>query len=192
MVLDGREEKEASIQCGSWPISILVTTTIFAFPLSRYLAWIMDGRYQPPGCFGDRAASRYRAAELEAVRARAAAVQHRDVRVRLLVLALQPYLPLNPDGKGMLAPTTIFNTATSFLTNTNLQHYSGEVHLSYFSQLFFIVWNMFVSAVVGFCALAAIIRGLARRHAHGQLLRRHVAGASSTCSCRLPASWACC
>src|SRR5262249_8309134 len=59
-----------------------------------------------------------------------------------------------------LAPTTIFNTVTSFLTNTNLQHYSGEQHLSYFSQIFFVVWNMFVSASVGFCALAAIIRGL--------------------------------
>ena len=35
----------------------------------------------------------------------------------------------------MLAPTTIFNTAVSFLTNTNLQHYSGEQHLSYFSQI---------------------------------------------------------
>ena len=83
-----------------------------------------------------------------------------------LVLALQPVMPLNQkdsvfaDGKGMLSPTTIFNTVVSFLTNTNLQHYSGEQHLSYFSQLVFIVWNMFVSAAVGFCALAAVIRGL--------------------------------
>jgi K+-transporting ATPase ATPase A chain len=41
-----------------------------------------------------------------------------------------------------------------------LQHYSGEVHLSYWSQIVFIVWNMFVSAAVGFCALTAITRGL--------------------------------
>jgi K+-transporting ATPase ATPase A chain len=60
----------------------------------------------------------------------------------------------------MLAPTTIFNTACSFLTNTNLQHYSGEQHLSYFSQLFAICWYMFVSASVGFCCLTAIIRAL--------------------------------
>jgi K+-transporting ATPase ATPase A chain len=60
----------------------------------------------------------------------------------------------------MLGSTTIFNTAASFLTNTNLQHYSGEQHLSYFSQLTAILWNMFVSASVGFCALSAIIRGL--------------------------------
>jgi K+-transporting ATPase ATPase A chain len=77
-----------------------------------------------------------------------------------VVLSLQPAMPLNPDGKHMLAPTTIFNTTCSFLTNTNLQHYSGEQHLSYFSQLFMICWNMFVSASVGFCCLAAIIRAL--------------------------------
>src|SRR5260370_28613914 len=87
--------------------------------------------------------------------------------VSFVLLALQPYGPefLNPDGKKMLAPTTIFNTAISFLTNTNLQHYSGEQHLSYASQLTVILWNMFVSASVGFCALAAIIRGL-RGDAH--------------------------
>ena len=78
-----------------------------------------------------------------------------------VVLALQPNLPLNSDpAKGMLAPTTIFNTVASFLTNTNLQHYSGEVHLSYFSQVVFVVWNMFVSAAVGICAVTAVIRAL--------------------------------
>ena len=60
----------------------------------------------------------------------------------------------------MLAPTTIFNAVVSFLTNTNLQHYCGEQHLSYFSQIFFVCWNMFLSASVGFCGLTAIIRAL--------------------------------
>jgi potassium-transporting ATPase potassium-binding subunit len=78
------------------------------------------------------------------------------------VLATQPYHPafLNPDRKGMLAPSTIFNTAASFLSNTNLQHYSGEVHLSYGSQLFGIMWNQFVTPMIGLAALLAIIRGL--------------------------------
>jgi potassium-transporting ATPase potassium-binding subunit len=80
--------------------------------------------------------------------------------VSYVVLQCQPYLPLNPDERKMLSPTTVFNTATSFLTNTNIQHYAGEQHLSYFSQLAVICWNMFVSAAVGFCALVAIIRGL--------------------------------
>ena len=81
------------------------------------------------------------------------------------LLALQPSLPLNPDGKGMLAPSTIFNTAASFVTNTNLQHYAGEVHLSYFSQVFFICWKQFVGPAVGLAALLAVIRGL-RGDAH--------------------------
>src|SRR6476659_1073575 len=78
------------------------------------------------------------------------------------VLASQPYHPaaLNPDGKGMLAPSTVFNTAASFLSNTNLQHYAGEVHLSYGSQLFGIMWNQFVTPAIGLAALLAITRAL--------------------------------
>ena len=72
---------------------------------------------------------------------------------------------LNPDGKGMLSPTTIFNTACSFLTNTNLQHYSGEVHLSYGSQLFAVMCKQFVTPAVGLAAVLAVIRGL-RGDAH--------------------------
>ena len=45
-------------------------------------------------------------------------------------------LPLNPDGIGNMEPTLAFNTISSFTTNTNLQHYSGETGLSYFSQMF--------------------------------------------------------
>jgi K+-transporting ATPase ATPase A chain len=79
-----------------------------------------------------------------------------------LVLATQPWHLgiLNPDNKGMLAPTTIFNTACSFLTNTNLQHYSGEVHLSYASQLFAIMFKQFVTPAIGLAALLAVTRGL--------------------------------
>jgi K+-transporting ATPase ATPase A chain len=82
--------------------------------------------------------------------------------VGFAVLATQRYHPrfLNPDEKGMLAPSTIFNTMASFLSNTNLQHYSGEVHLSYGSQIVAIMWNQFVTPVVGLAVLLAIIRGL--------------------------------
>ena len=75
-----------------------------------------------------------------------------------LVLMLQPWMPLNPDGKGMLFPSTIFHSVISFMTNTNLQHYAGDVNLSNFSQIFFCIANMFLSASVGLCALTAIIR----------------------------------
>src|SRR6202008_3227251 len=83
------------------------------------------------------------------------------------VLATQPWHPafLNPDNKGMLSPSTIFNTACSFLTNTNLQHYAGEVHLSYGSQLFGVMYKQFLTPAVGLAALLAVIRGL-RGDAH--------------------------
>ena len=75
--------------------------------------------------------------------------------VGFAVLATQPYHPsfLNPDGKGMLSPSMIFHTAISFMTNTNQQHYSGEVHLSYFSQIFFVCWKQILSPVIGLCGL---------------------------------------
>jgi K+-transporting ATPase ATPase A chain len=80
--------------------------------------------------------------------------------VGFAILALQPWLPLNPDNKGMLSPSTIFHTVSSFLANTQLQHYSGEVHLSYFSQLFFITWMDYIGPIFGLAACVAVIRGL--------------------------------
>jgi len=76
------------------------------------------------------------------------------------LLAIQQYLPLNPDEKGALEGSLIFNTTASFTSNTNLQHYSGEVSLSYFSQLFAMMWLQFVSAGTGLAALTALARGL--------------------------------
>ena len=77
-----------------------------------------------------------------------------------IVLALQQWLPLNPDGKGALEASLIFHTVASFVTNTNLQHYSGEVSMSYFSQLFGLMWLQFISAATGIAALAALARAL--------------------------------
>jgi K+-transporting ATPase ATPase A chain len=143
------------------PILIVVTSVALSVPVGFYLAWIMDGRYRAPRVlrwFEERVNT----GPQDWKRYTLALLLFNSVMFvfGFLVLALQPYLPLNPDDKKMLAPTTIFNTVTSFLTNTNLQDYSGEQHLSYFSQGVFVLWNMFVSASVGFCALTAIIRGL--------------------------------
>jgi len=77
------------------------------------------------------------------------------------IVTLQQYLPLNPDGIGNMEPGLAFNTISSFTTNTNLQHYSGETGLSYFSQMFVISFLQFVTAATGVAAAVAIIRGLA-------------------------------
>jgi K+-transporting ATPase ATPase A chain len=141
------------------PFALLAVTTLIAFPLSRYLAWIMEGKYRAPRFLswfekkldsGPQNWKQYTAALLIFCTLLFA--------FGFLVLVLQPWMPLNPDGKWMLAPSTIFHSAISFMTNTNLQHYSGDQHLSNFSQIFFILSNMFLSAAVGFCALTAIIR----------------------------------
>src|SRR5438094_456281 len=148
------------------PLLIVGATVVLAIPLGLYMAWIFDGRYRAPTWlrwFEQRLDSGPQSWKQYAV-----ALLLFNVAIFIVgfvVLALQPWMPLNPDDKKMLSPTTIFSTLCSFLTNTNLQHYSGEVHLSYFSQLVFVGWNMFVSAAVGFSALAAITRGL-RGDAH--------------------------
>ena len=76
------------------------------------------------------------------------------------IVTLQKWLPLNPDGIGNMEPTLAFNTISSFTTNTNLQHYSGETGLSYLSQILPITFLQFVTAATGVAACIAIIRGL--------------------------------
>lgn len=88
----------------------------------------------------------------------------------LLVYALfrlQGYLGLNPNRIGSMEPTLSFNTAISFVTNTNLQNYSGEWGLSYLSQMAAITFLMFTSAASGFAAAAAFIRGITGRKTMG-------------------------
>ncbi len=76
------------------------------------------------------------------------------------VVTLQGVLFLNPDGIAAMEPTLAFHTISSFTTNTNLQHYSGETGLSYLSQMIAIVFLQFVTAATGMAALVAIIRAL--------------------------------
>ncbi|MET0638026.1 MAG: potassium-transporting ATPase subunit KdpA [Chitinophagaceae bacterium] len=76
------------------------------------------------------------------------------------LLLFQDKLPLNPDGNPAQTPDLAFNTAISFLVNCDLQHYSGESGLTYFTQLFVITFLMFVSAATGISALIAVLNGL--------------------------------
>jgi len=76
------------------------------------------------------------------------------------LLLNQASLPLNPDGNPNMTPDLSFNTAISFLVNCNLQHYSGESGLTYFTQLFVITFLQFVSAATGIAAAVALFNGL--------------------------------
>jgi potassium-transporting ATPase potassium-binding subunit len=76
------------------------------------------------------------------------------------IVTLQRVLPLNPDGIANMEATLAFNTISSFTTNTNLQHYSGETGLSYFSQMFVVTFLQFVTAGTGMAACVAVMRAL--------------------------------
>lgn len=139
------------------PILILVISLLLAYPLGWVMNRVLDRSVSGPVerllNTGPQNASAYLFSLL--------AFNSILFALGFLFLTLQPWLPLNADGMNrVLAPSTIFNTACSFLTNTNLQHYSGEVHLSYFSQLFVICWKQFVTPAIGLSALLAMIRGL--------------------------------
>lgn len=87
--------------------------------------------------------------------------------VSFAFMALQQHLPLNPDGMKAVDGHLIFHTVASFVTNTNLQHYSGEATMSYLTQLCSLEWLQFVSAATGVAALAAMARGLAGKKEMG-------------------------
>ena len=79
------------------------------------------------------------------------------------VLRLQDHLPFNPQGFGPLSPDLAFNTAVSFMTNTNWQAYGGETTMSYLSQMAGLTVQNFVSAGAGMAVCVAIIRGFLAR-----------------------------
>ena len=78
-----------------------------------------------------------------------------------LILRIQGIGLFNPSEIGGMEESLSFNTIISFMTNTNLQHYSGESGLSYLAQMLVIIYMMFTSAATGYAACMAFIRGLA-------------------------------
>ncbi|MGP7987366.1 MAG: potassium-transporting ATPase subunit KdpA, partial [Desulfobaccales bacterium] len=111
------------IQTWLIPFALLATATLVAFPLGRYMAWIMDGKYRPLPVFG-WFEKRLDSGPQNWKQYTAALLIFNIVLFVFgyLVLTLQPWMPLNPDGKGAIFPSTIFQAVTSFMTNTDLQH----------------------------------------------------------------------
>ena len=81
----------------------------------------------------------------------------------MVLLCCQSWLPLNPDGNANQTPDLAFNTCISFMVHCNLQHYSGETGLTYFTQLFVIMLFQFITAACGMAAMAGIMKALAAK-----------------------------
>jgi K+-transporting ATPase ATPase A chain len=160
------------------PAIVIGVTLVLAWPLGRYMRWAMDWSGSGP------LRRRYESACAAILGPGAIRVQGwKQYCTSMLffnllmfvlvyiVLSTQHWLPLNPDAEQGLEASLAFNTAASFTSNTNLQHYSGEVSMSYFSQLFGLMWLQFVSAATGIAAVTALCRGLAGRSELGNFFQ---------------------
>jgi potassium-transporting ATPase potassium-binding subunit len=152
----------------------LAVLIALAVPLGNYLARIAHAA-PIGGIIGKLERGIYRAAAVDAAqempwtRYAAAVVLFNVVGVVIVYLTqrLQLWLPLNPQGLANVTPDSAFNTAVSFVTNTNWQGYAGETTMSYFTQMVALAVQNFFSAATGMAVAFALIRGFARHSAPG-------------------------
>jgi K+-transporting ATPase ATPase A chain len=145
-----------------------------AYPLAMFLARVADST-PLPGIAGKVERVLYRAAGVDAAqdmpwtRYAVAAVSFNALGAGMvyLVQRLQAWLPWNPQHLANVAPDSAFDTAVSFVTNTNWQGYAGESTLSYFTQMLALTVQNFFSAATAMAVAFALIRGFARHSAQG-------------------------
>jgi potassium-transporting ATPase potassium-binding subunit len=154
----------------------VVVLLLLAKPLGAYMAAIYDGR----ATFAQRIGGPlerliYRGAGVDQTRDMgwidyAMAMLWFNLAGGLAVYALQRFqlwLPLNPQEMAAISPDSSFNTATSFITNTNWQGYVGESTMSYLTQMLGLAVQNFVSAATGMAVLVALVRGFVRKESKG-------------------------
>ncbi|MFO6431424.1 potassium-transporting ATPase subunit KdpA [Erythrobacter sp. W302b] len=151
-------------------VLIVGGTVLLSWPLGRYMAALFSGRFKR----ADRlfAAATGGGGEQDWKQYSLALIAFNVVMFTFVfgLLATQHLLPFNPDGQGAASLDLVFNTAASFTTNTNLQHYSGESTWSYLAQLGGLMWLQFVSAATGIAALAALARGIGGQASMGNFV----------------------
>ncbi|MDD3651498.1 potassium-transporting ATPase subunit KdpA, partial [Immundisolibacter sp.] len=152
----------------SWGLLALFLAVLLATvkPLGLYLAKLMDApRWRP---LARAEAALFRRCGIEGEmgwRQYAAAVLVFSLIGALAVYALQrlqAWLPLNPQGFANVTPDSSFNTAVSFVTNTNWQGYGGETTMSHLTQMLGLAVQNFLSAATGIAVALALIRGFSR------------------------------
>jgi K+-transporting ATPase ATPase A chain len=106
------------LQVWSLPLALFIVGVLVAIPLSKYMMWLMEGKYKPLPVFG-WIEKRLDSGPQNWKQYVGSLLIFNTVLFVFgyLVLVLQPWLPLNPDGKGLLSPTAIFNSVISFMTN---------------------------------------------------------------------------
>jgi K+-transporting ATPase ATPase A chain len=152
----------------------LAVLVALAYPLGIYMARIADSA-PIGGVIGKLERGIYRAAGVDPAHDMpwtryAVAVllfSAMGVVVVYLMQRLQVWLPLNPQAMANTTADSAFNTAVSFVTNTNWQGYGGESTMSYFTQMVALAVQNFISAATGIAVAFALIRGFARRSAQG-------------------------
>ncbi len=152
----------------------LVVLGLLAWPLGRYLAALCDGRV--PHWMQRTEAPIYQLAGTSP----AQSMHWRSYALSLLAFnavgalavyglqRLQAVLPLNPAGMGAVSPDSSFNTAVSFVSNTNWQGYAGEATMSYLTQMLGLTVQNFLSAATGIAVAFALARGFAARSTDGK------------------------
>ena len=143
----------------SWPLGKHIAAVLEGrrHPLARALGWLERGLYRL--CGVDPA----REMDWKGYALAMFLFNVAGFAALYLLLRLQGWLPLNPDGQAGMEPGLAFNTAMSFATNTNWQAYGGESAISHLTQMLGLTVHNFVSAATGIAVLAALIRGLTRR-----------------------------
>ena len=147
----------------------LVVLLVLAWPLGIWLDRLCSG--QLPGWMHKTEAPLYRVAGTSAAQSMnwlhyALCLLAFNAIGALVVYALQrtqTFLPLNPAGMANISPDSAFNTAISFVANTDWQGYAGESTMSYLTQMLALAVQNFFSAATGIAVLFALIRGFAAR-----------------------------
>lgn len=149
-------------------ILLFLLTVILAYPLGKYIANVFSGKKTQTGFLNHVERFIFRISGINP----AETMNWKQFLKAMLTINLlwlfyaffllifQDKLPLNPDGNPGQTPDLAFNTAISFLVNCNLQHYSGESGLTYFTQLFVVTFLQFVSAGTGIAVLAGLFNGI--------------------------------
>ncbi|BEV52385.1 MULTISPECIES: potassium-transporting ATPase subunit KdpA [Burkholderia] len=151
----------------------IVVLLAAAVPVARYLSAVMDGSSRVVRVFGPLERALYRIAGVDAgtemnwKQYTVATIAFNALGVLFLyaLLRLQGFLPGNPQQFGAMTPDGAFNTAVSFVANTNWQDYTPEQTVSYLSQMLGLTVQNFLSAATGIVVVIALIRGFARHTA---------------------------